>query len=137
MRDPLQDRVRGEADTRLMIVDDSNIIRARIARVVEQGLVPELRVVGQAKNGREALQLCRERHPDLVTMDLTMPEMDGVACIEGLVELRPELNILVVSALKDKTTALEALRKGAQGFICKPFTDNQLADAFNELLGRT
>lgn len=122
---------------KLMIVDDSNIIRNRIARVVEKGLIPDVAVVGLAKNGQEAVQLSRECLPDLVTMDLTMPEMDGVACIENLVQARPGVRILVVSALKDKSTALEALRKGADGFICKPFTDGQLADAFNEMLERT
>mgnify|MGYP000185605125 CR=1 FL=1 len=121
---------------KLMIVDDSNIIRGRIARAVEQGLIPDVAVVGLAKNGREAVQLCRECRPDVVTMDLTMPEMDGIACIEKLMQATPALHILVVSALKDKATALEALRKGAVGFVCKPFTDRQLADAFNEVLGR-
>lgn len=119
-----------------MIVDDSNIIRQRIARVVERGLIPDMAVVGLAKNGQEALQLCQDGLPDLVTMDLTMPEMDGISCIEKLAKVRPGVQILVISALKDKSTALEALRKGANGFVCKPFTDNQLADAFNELLGR-
>lgn len=124
-----------EGNLRLMIVDDSRIIRNRIARVVERGLIPNVSVVGLATNGREALKLCAERQLDLVTMDLTMPEMDGVACVESIVKLQPDLRILVISALKDKATALEALRKGANGFICKPFTDGQLADAFNELLG--
>lgn len=119
-----------------MIVDDSNIIRGRITRAVEQNLIPDVAVVGLAKNGREAVQLCRECRPDVVTMDLTMPEMDGIACIETLMQATPALQILVVSALKDKATALEALRKGAVGFVCKPFTDRQLADAFNEVLGR-
>lgn len=119
-----------------MIVDDSNIIRNRIARAVEQGLIPDVAVVGLARNGREAVQLCRDHAPNLITMDLTMPEMDGIACIESLIGSWPDLHILVVSALKDKATALEALRKGAEGFVCKPFTDRQLAEAFNELLGR-
>lgn len=121
---------------KLMIVDDSNIIRGRIARAVEHGLIPDVAVVGLAKNGREAVRLCRECRPDVVTMDLTMPEMDGIACIEQLMQAIPAPSILVVSALKDKATALEALRKGAIGFVCKPFTDRQLAEAFNEVLGR-
>lgn len=122
--------------TRLIIVDDSNIIRNRIARAVEKGLIADLIVVGLAKNGQDALQLCQERRPDVVTMDLTMPEMDGIRCIENLVNMRPGVRILVISALKDKATALQALHKGADGFVCKPFTDEQLADAFNDLLER-
>jgi two-component system chemotaxis response regulator CheY len=117
-----------------MVVDDSNIIRNRIARVVEAGRLPAITVVGMARNGKEALQLCHEHWPDVITMDLTMPEMDGIACIESLVEINPDALILVVSALSDKATALQALQKGAHGFVCKPFTDDQLADALNELL---
>lgn len=118
---------------RLVIVDDSNIIRNRIARVVEKGLIPDVTVVGMARDGYEALKLCQESRPDLVTMDLTMPAMDGVRCIEQLVQMQPSVRILVISALKDKATALSALQKGADGFVCKPFTDMQLADAFNDL----
>lgn len=121
---------------RLMIVDDSSIIRQRIARVVEMGAVLNMAVVGVAKNGKEALQICQQHLPDVATMDLTMPEMDGAACIEQLIKVKPDMQILVISALKDKATALEALHKGANGFVCKPFTDQQLANAFNELLGR-
>jgi two-component system chemotaxis response regulator CheY len=119
---------------RLMVVDDSNIIRNRIARVVQAGRLPAVSVVGMARNGKEALQLCQEQWPDVITMDLTMPEMDGIACTENLVRINPDVLILVVSALNDKATALEALQKGAHGFVCKPFTDDQLAAALNELL---
>jgi two-component system chemotaxis response regulator CheY len=66
-------------------------------------------------------------------MDLTMPEMDGIACIQQLIALAPDLRILVVSALSDKATGIEALRQGARGFLCKPFTDQQLINALTEL----
>ena len=68
-------------------------------------------------------------------MDLTMPEMGGVECVEHLVRMKPQLLILVVSALADKATAVEAIRRGANGFLCKPFSDRQLNDALLELLG--
>ncbi len=116
---------------KLMIVDDSNIIRRRIERSQQ---VERLRVVGSAANGREALELFAKTDPDVVTMDLTMPEMDGIECVEQIVALKPEVRILVVSALADKATAVEAIRKGANGFLCKPFTDRQLNDALTELL---
>lgn len=125
------------AKRKLMVVDDSNIIRNRIARAVEAGRIPAVTVVGMARNGKEALQLCQEHWPDVITMDLTMPEMDGIACTESLVQINPDVLILVVSALNDKATALDALQKGAHGFVCKPFTDDQLAAALNELLEGT
>ena len=116
---------------KLMIVDDSNIIRRRIERSQQ---IDRLRVVGAAANGREALELFERTNPDVVTMDLTMPEMDGIECVERLLALKPELLILVVSALADKSTAVEAIAKGANGFLCKPFSDRQLNDALAELL---
>jgi len=63
-----------------------------------------------------------------------MPLMDGVECVEKLVAIDPKVLILVVSALADKATAVEAIEKGANGFLCKPFTDRQLNDALEELL---
>lgn len=116
---------------KLMIVDDSNIIRRRIERSQQ---IDRIRVVGAAANGREAIELFEKTDPDVVTMDLTMPEMDGIECVERLVALKPEVLILVVSALADKATAVEAIAKGANGFLCKPFTDRQLNDALVELL---
>jgi len=116
---------------RMMIVDDSNIIRRRIERSQQNA---RLQVVGSASNGREAVELFQKTDPDVVTMDLTLPEMDGIQCVEKLVELKPEILILVVSALADKATAVEAIEKGANGFLCKPFSDRQLNDALVELL---
>lgn len=116
---------------KLMIVDDSNIIRRRIERSQQ---IDRLRVVGSAANGREALELFERTDPDVVTMDLTMPEMDGIECVEHIVAKKPDILILVVSALADKATAVEAIRKGANGFLCKPFTDRQLNEALAELL---
>lgn len=118
---------------KLLIVDDSSLIRNRIARLLGAGLLPASEIAGMARNGVEAVRAFREHRPALVTMDLTMPEMDGIACIEALVAIDPDVRILVVSALSDKATALQALKMGAQGFLYKPFTDDQLADALAEL----
>lgn len=116
---------------KLMIVDDSNIIRRRIERSQQ---IARLQVVGAASNGREAVDLFRRTRPDVVTMDLTMPEMDGVECVQKLVAINSKVLILVVSALADKATAVDAIERGANGFLCKPFTDRQLNDALEELL---
>ena len=116
---------------KMMIVDDSNIIRRRIERSQQ---IDRLEVVGSAANGREAVELFQRTSPDVVTMDLTMPEMDGIECVERLVKINPDVLILVISALADKATAVEAIERGANGFLCKPFTDRQLNDALEELL---
>lgn len=117
-----------------MIVDDSQVIRNRIARLCAGAQLPALEIVGLAGDGREALALARRRTPTLVTMDLTMPEMDGEACIAELAGLLPEARILVVSALSDKATALRAIKRGAHGFLHKPFDDAQLVAALKELM---
>ena len=118
----------------MLIVDDSTTIRNRIARLVANPRLPHINIAGLAGNGAVAVDLAREFRPNLITMDLTMPELDGEACIEQIVDFLPDTRILVVSALSDKTTALRAIKKGAAGFLHKPFTDEQLLDSLIELI---
>ncbi len=117
---------------KLMIVDDSNIIRSKITRTLSQH---HMEVVATASNGEEAISLFARTTPDVVTMDLTMPRMDGLECIRALRKLNSRVHILVVSALADKATAIQALKEGAQGFLCKPFSESDLTEAMDELLG--
>ena len=121
----------GKRSLKLMIVDDSNLMRRRIERSQQ---FEELQLVGTAADGVEALELFKRTDPDVVTMDITMPHMDGIECIARLVEMKPAIRILVVSALADKATAVEAMERGANGFLNKPFTDRQLNEAIAELM---
>jgi two-component system, chemotaxis family, chemotaxis protein CheY len=121
----------GKKSFKLMIVDDSNIMRRRIER---SNQFEELELVGTAGNGLEAIEMFKKMDPDVVTMDLTMPQMDGIECISKLVALKPAIRILVISALADKATAVEAMEKGANGFLNKPFTDRQLNEAIADLM---
>ena len=116
---------------KMLIVDDSNVIRRRIERCQQ---IAHLQVVGMASNGLEAVEIFRRTDPDVVTMDITMPQMDGIECVELLVAIKPEVLILIVSALADKATAVEAMAKGANGFLNKPFSDRQLNEALEELI---
>jgi two-component system, chemotaxis family, chemotaxis protein CheY len=118
----------------MLIVDDSMIIRNRIARLVAGPTLPHINIAGLAANGQIAVELARETRPDLITMDLTMPQMDGEACIEQIVGFLPDVRILVVSALTDKATALRAIKKGASGFLHKPFNDDELLATLLELI---
>ncbi len=119
---------------RLLIVDDSMIVRNRIMRLCSTADFQNIQIVGLAANGVQAMAMARKNLPTLVTMDLTMPELDGEECIAQISSLLPETRILVVSALSDKATALRAIRRGAHGFIHKPFRDDELASALIELL---
>lgn len=116
---------------KIMIVDDSNVIRNRITR---GSASMDFEVVATATNGLEAVELYKQHRPDVVTMDLTMPKMDGLECIYELTNLDDNANILVISALSDKATGIKALQLGARGFICKPFTDEDLFEALEEML---
>jgi len=116
---------------RLMVVDDSNIIRRKIERSQKDS---QFDIVVSVVNGREAVEALSKFTPDIITMDLTMPEMDGIQTISHIRQINKQVKILVVSALKDKATAIKALKKGAQGFVCKPFSDYELQDALLELV---
>ncbi len=119
---------------KILVVDDSSVMRNRIARIAG---ARRYEIVGLAKNGRRALEILRTARADVVTMDLTMPEMDGVTCTREIVAAQPGARILVVSALADKATAIEALKAGAMGFLLKPFTDEQLEEALLDLAQET
>ncbi len=122
---------------KLLIVDDSNMIRVRIASLIRDvRLNKNIEIVGLARDGASALHLATQHQPELMTLDLTMPEMDGIACLEKIMQMNPNISVLVISALDDKPTAIKALKLGARGFIRKPFTDEQLIKAFLQLTGQ-
>lgn len=116
---------------KLMIVDDSKLIRKKIARECDLGLFD---VVCAAADGKAAISLFREFTPDLVTMDLTMPRLDGINCIKRLVSIDRSIKILVISALNDKEIGMEALEEGAMGFITKPFSAEDLKVALLDIM---
>lgn len=116
---------------KMLIVDDSNVIRRKIERSHDNS---KFNVVGTAGSGVEAIEKFIALRPQVVTMDLTMPHMDGIECISRLVGLDENIRILVISALSDKATGIEALECGAQGFLCKPFDDERLTMALSELI---
>lgn len=116
---------------KLLIADDSNIIRRAIENYLKEF---ELEICGSVDNGEEALSLYKQYSPDLVTMDITMPRMDGLTAIRKILDHDPEARILVISALKDKETGIEALKMGALGFLPKPFTPLQLKEEISQVL---
>ena len=116
---------------KFMVVDDSDIIRTKIQNVLDE---ESFEIVGTANNGLEAIQQFKDLQPRVVTMDITMPFMDGIETIEKIIEIDSEVRILVVSALSDKATLIKAMHLGAYGFLCKPFTDLELAEAIEELI---
>lgn len=116
---------------KLLIVDDSMIVRNAIQRGAAQ---ERISAIFQAQDGREALELFRQHRPQLVTMDLTMPHVDGLACLQELQAVQADASILVISALNSHATAMKAIALGACGFLVKPFTAAELAEALQDLV---
>ena len=116
---------------KVLIVDDSSIMRKAIEKYLG---TMDVEIVGTAGDGKTALEVFQQTQPDVVTLDITMPEMDGLTCLEEMLKIKSDVKVLVVSALKDESTALEAINKGAKGFLGKPFNADTLGEAFNELL---
>lgn len=115
-----------------MIVDDSNVVK----KMIESFLAPlGISIACTASNGREALEQFDQKKPDIVTMDITMPEMDGLTCLEEIIKRKPDTKVIVVSALKDRETGIQALKLGAKSFIVKPFTADQLRQEFSRVVG--
>ena len=116
---------------KFMVVDDSEVIREKISKVLNE---EEFEIVGTAKNGVEAVEQFRDLQPKVMTMDITMPLMDGIETIKQILEIDDDVRVLVVSALSDKATLIKAMHLGASGFLCKPFSDMALAEAIEELI---
>ena len=117
---------------KLMIVDDSKTMRLTIAKIAKY--IPGLEISGEASNGKDALEIYKEVMPDVVTMDLTMPQMNGVDTIENIIEMDENAKILVISSLTDLNTALRAIEAGALGFLHKPFSPDELSNKIKEIL---
>jgi len=112
----------------IMVVDDHRYIHEVISRVLVG--VPDIRIVGQAANGAEAVRLCEETQPDLVLMDVVMPVMDGMQATQILHEKYPDLKILILSSFEDHQSVHQLLRRGAVGYITK---DSLASDLVNIL----
>ena len=116
---------------KLLIVDDSAMIRRSISSTYQGGVFTEIQT---AADGLLAVTLFKKLLPDVVTLDITMPHMDGLAALEKMLEIKPDVHVLVISALADHHTAIEALLRGAEQFICKPFTPEDLKGALDDLI---
>jgi DNA-binding NarL/FixJ family response regulator len=118
---------------RIFIADDQALIREGIQAMLESE--PDLEVVGEATNGREALELCRELCPDLVLMDVRMPVMDGLEATRKIKRECPETSVLMVTTYESSDYLFEAIKAGAAGYILKNVTKPRLSDAIRRTLG--
>ena len=114
---------------RVMIVDDHSMVRRGLATILR--VRPGLHLVGEANNGQEALRMCEQVRPDVVLMDLVMPEMDGAAATRALREMCPEVQVIALTSFKEKDLVQGALEAGAIGYLLKNISADELADAIH------
>ncbi len=116
----------------ILIVDDSAIIRRSIARAARSLGFEDIHFAG---DGEEAVRQFQAVNPLVVTLDITMPHVDGLSCLNQLMQIKPEARVLIVSALADTDTAMEALHLGASGYVVKPFSAAEIEEALSLTLG--
>jgi len=112
---------------RLLLVDDQRLLRDGMRILLE--LEPDLAVVGEASNGKEALAQYAALRPDVVLMDVKMPEMDGVAATRELLITHPEAKVVILTTFDDDEYVFEGIRAGALGYLLKALSGEELADA--------
>jgi len=116
----------------ILIVDDAVFARNTLKKVIAE--LDYAQVVGEASNGSEAISLYKKLKPDLVTMDLVMPEKSGIEAIEEILKINKSAIIVVVSAVGQEHLVMEATEKGAKDFVQKPIDKEELKDIFDNLL---
>lgn len=117
---------------RILIVDDAAFMRMMIKDILEKN---GFEVVGEANNGIKAVELYKKEKPDIVTMDITMPDMDGIEAVKAIKEFDPAAKVIMCSAMGQQTMVMDAIRAGARDFIVKPFQPDRVLEAIKKVLG--
>ncbi|MGN0378481.1 MAG: response regulator [Butyrivibrio sp.] len=116
--------------SKVLMVDDSRMSRKMLREILEKA---GYEVAGEASNGVEGLEQYKSLKPDVVTMDITMPEMDGIACLTEIKKENPDAKVIMVTAAGQSSKLVEALKLGASEFICKPYEPEQILNALKEV----
>ena len=117
--------------TKVLIVDDAAFMRMMLRDILSKN---GFDVVGEADNGKVAVQMYKDLKPDVVTMDITMPEMDGIAAVKEIKSSDPAAKVVMVSAMGQQAMVIEAIRSGAADFIVKPFQPDRVLEALGKAL---
>ena len=116
---------------KILIVDDAAFMRMMIKNIVAKA---GYEVVGEAENGAQAVEMYKELKSDLVIMDITMPEMDGIQAVKAIKEIDPNANIIMCSAMGQQAMVMEAIQAGAKDFIVKPFQQDRILQAIKRII---
>lgn len=115
----------------VLIVDDAAFMRMMIKDILTKN---GYTVVGEAENGAKAIEKYKELKPDLVIMDITMPEVDGIEAVKGIKKIDANANIIMCSAMGQQSMVIESIQAGAKDFIVKPFQAERVLEAVRKVL---
>lgn len=118
---------------KVLVVDDAKFLRVMLGSILKNGVHD---VVAEAENGKEAIALYQKYKPDVVTMDITMPVMNGIEAIKELKKIDEQVKVIVCSAVGQKHVVVEAIEVGAKDFIVKPFNESKVLETVNRVLNR-
>ena len=117
---------------KILIVDDAAFMRMMIKDILTKN---GYEVVAEAANGVEAVELNKSHQPDLVTMDITMPEMDGIEAVKQIKAVNPAAKVIMCSAMGQQSMVMDAIKAGANDFIVKPFQADRVLEAVKKIVG--
>jgi two-component system, chemotaxis family, chemotaxis protein CheY len=118
--------------TKVLIVDDAAFMRMMIKDILEKN---GFEVLGEANNGLKAVEFYKKDKPDVVTMDITMPDMDGIEAVKAIKAFDPAAKVIMCSAMGQQTMVMDAIRAGARDFIVKPFQPDRVLEAIRKVVG--
>ncbi|WP_423410037.1 response regulator [Heyndrickxia sp. MSNUG] len=116
---------------RILVVDDAAFMRMMIKDILTKN---GFEVVAEAADGMQALEKYKELQPDLVTMDITMPEMDGISSLKEIKKVNPNAKVIMCSAMGQQAMVIDAIQAGAKDFIVKPFQADRVIEAISKAL---
>ena len=116
---------------RVLVVDDAAFMRMMIKDILRKG---GYEVIGEAEDGMKAVDRYKELHPDLVTMDITMPDMDGITAVKEIRKVDPNAMIIMCSAMGQQAMVIDAIQAGAKDFVVKPFQPERVLEAVRKVL---
>lgn len=117
---------------RILVVDDAAFMRMMIKDIlIKNGYT----VVGEAQDGMQAIEMFKEHQPDLITMDITMPEMDGITALKEIKKIDSSAKVIMCSAMGQQAMVIDAIQAGAKDFIVKPFQADRVIEAIKKTLG--
>lgn len=115
---------------KVLIVDDAMFMRSAIKNILQRN---GFEVVGEAANGKEAIEMYMELKPDLVTMDITMPVMTGIEALEAIIAYDSKAKVVMITAMGQEAMVRESILKGAKSFLVKPFEENRVVQTLNNI----